>query len=373
MTIGGGAPSVIVSGMIAGTPHQGGATWAVLQYLLGFRALGCDVHFVEPVGSTNGDAYLASVMTRFGLADRWALVTPDGDTRGLDRGALNAVADGADLLLNVSGMLVDQAVLDRVSVRAYLDLDPAFIQLWHEQGIDMRVDAHTHFVTISDAVGRPGGVIPHLGREWLVTLPPVVLDQWPISDTIEHHALTSVGHWRGYGSITHGELHLGQRVHSVRTLFGFPGHSPVPVSVAYAVHPAETADLAALAENGWTLLDPDTVAGDPVRFRRFVQGSWGEIAIAKSGYVLSRSGWFSDRSACYLASGRPVIAQSTGFERRLPVGDGLLSFATVDEAAAAVGTVESAYDEHRNAARSLAEAHLDSDRVLRSLLNRLLT
>ena len=366
-----GAPTLIVSGMIGATPHQGGATWAVLQFLLGFRALGCDVYFVEPVPSDAGDAYLAAVMNRFGLGDRWAVVAPDGGVRGLDRAGLDAVAARADALVNVSGMLTDAAVLDRVPVRTYLDLDPAFIQLWHDQGIDMRFDAHTHFVTISDAVGA-GGMIPDGGRDWIATLPPVVLDEWPIASCVERLALTSVGHWRGYGSVEHNGVRLGQRAHSLRPLFELPQRLPLPVEVAYAIHPAETADVAALVKHGWALLDPDELAGDPDRYRSFVQGSFAELSIAKSGYVLSDSGWFSDRSACYLASGRPVIAQATGFDRRLPSGDGLWSFATVDDAVAAADALVAGYEHHRDAARQIAVDHLDSNRVLARLLDRLL-
>lgn len=377
MTTGGGtdragAPTLIVSGMIGATPCQGGATWAVLQFLLGFRALGCDVYFVEPVSSDAGDAYLAAVMHQFGLGDRWAVVGPDGDVRGIDRAQLDAVAARADVLVNVSGMLTDPAVLERVGVRAYLDLDPAFIQLWHAQGIDMRFDAHTHFVTISDAVSAPDGMIPDGGRDWIVTLPPVVLAEWPVAGAVERRALTSVGHWRGYGSVETNGVHLGQRAHSVRPLFDLPRRLPLPVEVAYAIHPDETADVAALAEHRWTLLDPDDLAGNPDRYRSFVQGSMAELSIAKSGYVLSDSGWFSDRSACYLASGRPVIAQSTGFERRLPTGDGLWPFTTVDDAVAAADALVVDYEHHREAARQIAVDHLDSNRVLAALLDRLL-
>jgi hypothetical protein len=344
----------------------------VLQYLLGFRALGCDVWFVEPVSSTAGDDYVAFVMERAGLADRWALIAPDGSVRGLDRARLNAIAGRADVLVNVSGMLTDVAVLDQVPVRVFLDLDPGFIQLWHVQGVDMHLDLHTHFATISDAVGRPGGMIPDCGKDWLLTLPPVVLSEWPFADEFERRALTSVGHWRGYGSVEHEGVRLGQRAHSVRPLAALPRHSPVPIQVAYAIHPDETSDLTALADNGWELLDADEVARDPDRYRTFVQGSFAELAIAKSGYVVTDSGWFSDRSACYLASGRPVIAQSTGFERRLPTGSGLLAFATVDEAAAAASDVVADYESHRRAARQIAEDVLDATRVLPALLDRLL-
>jgi hypothetical protein len=371
-----GAPAVIVTGMIAATPWQGGATWAVLQYLLGLRRLGCDVHFLEPVNSGAPAAdvveYVRAVTDQFGLADRWALIPGDGaEAIGLSRGEVRAVARRADVLLSVSGMLTDPDVIEGVPVRVYLDLDPAFTQLWHNaEGIDMRLDGHTHFVSVADAIGEPGNPIPACGREWLATLPPVVLDEWPIAGELTHKALTTVGHWRSYGSVHHGGVQYGQKVHSLRPLIDLPRRTPASFELALAIHQDESADLEALAKNGWTLVDPGRVARTPDDYRHFVQGSWAEFGLAKSGYAVSDSGWFSDRSACYLASGRPVIAQNTGFARRLPTGEGLFAFATADDVLAAIDALADDYERHRAAAREIAVAHLDSDRVLASLLER---
>jgi hypothetical protein len=372
------ARAVIVSGMIAATPRQGGAAWAVLQYLLGLRRLGCDVHFVEPVDGgeevpADAAGYCEDVMTRFGLDGRWALVpATGGEPVGMSRDRLRAAAGDADLLLNVSGMLADPDVLERVPVRAYLDLDPVFAQLWNAtEGVDMRFDAHTHFVTVADAVGTPGSPIPSCGREWLPTLPPVVLAEWPVADRIERRAATTVGHWRSYGSIHHDGVHYGQKVHSLRPLIDLPRRTDARFELALGIHPDEVDDLAALRDNGWTTLDPESVAATPDDYRRFVQGSWAEFGLAKSGYVVSDSGWFSDRSACYLASGRPVIAQDTGFERRLPTGAGLFPYSTAEDVIAAVEGLHRDYERHRRAAREVAAEHLDSDRVIGSLLERL--
>jgi hypothetical protein len=371
------APAVIVSGMIAATPWQGGATWAVLQYLLGLRRLGCDVHFLEPVdgtdSATDAVAYVREVMDRFGLADRWALIPTDGDEPvGLSRGELREVARRTDVLLSVAGMLADHDVIEAVPVRAYLDLDPAFTQLWHDaEGVDMRFDGHTHFVTVADAIGEAGNPIPTCGREWLPTLPPVVLDEWPVASELTRNALTTVGHWRSYGSIHHDGVHYGQKVHSLRPLIDLPDRTGARFELALAIHPDESADLKALADNGWALLDPAAAARTPDDYQRFVEGSWAEFGLAKSGYAVSDSGWFSDRSACYLASGRPVIAQDTGFARRLPTGDGLFAFATADDVMAGIEALRADYERHRRAAREIAAAQLDSDRVLGSLLERL--
>jgi glycosyltransferase involved in cell wall biosynthesis len=179
-----------------------------------------------------------------------------------------------------------------------------------------------------------------------------------------------VGHWRSYGSIDHDGVHYGQRAHSLRELIGLPGRTRGRLELALAIHPDETSDLAALAANGWELLDPDQAAGTPTRYRDFVQASKGELGVAKSGYVASRCAWFSDRSACYLASGRPVVAQETGFSAFLPGGEGLLPFVSVEEAASAIDEVEGDWERHSRAARELAREHLDSDRVLPRLLEK---
>jgi hypothetical protein len=372
------APTVIVSGMIAATPRQGGAAWAVLQYLLGLRRLGCSVYFMEPVDppeamSTDAPRYCEQVMERFGFEDRWALIPPQGaDPIGMRRKQIESAAREADLLLNVAGMLSDADILDHVPVRAYLDLDPVFTQFWHSaEGVDMRLDGHTHFVTIADTIGRPGCEIPSCGREWLPTLPPVVLEQWPVATRLEHRDITTVGHWRSYGSIHHNGVQYGQKVHSLRPLIDLPSRTSAPLTLALAIHSDETDDLAALGENGWNLVDPAEVAATPDDYRRFVQGSWAEFGLTKAGYVVSDSGWFSDRSACYLASGRPVIAQDTGFGRRLPTRAGLFAFSTAEDAVAAIEELQRDYERHSAAARELATTHLDSDRVLGSLLERL--
>jgi hypothetical protein len=370
---------IVLSGMVAADPHQGGATWAVLQYFEGLRRLGHDVLLVEPVGDSDGAnplqsgsevvAYFESLRLPDGRA---ALLAPGGETAGLPHEAIAAFAADADLLLNVSGMLRDERLLESISVRAFLDLDPGFNQVWHMSGEDMGFDLHTHFVTVGSGLGRKGCSIPTCGKAWIHTLPPVVLDLWPpAGPPAPDAAFTTVGHWRSYGSIEHGGIRYGQRVHSLRELIELPTLSEPRFQIALGIHPDEVADLEALRANGWELLDPREVAGTPAAYADFIRESQAELSVAKDGYVASQSGWFSDRSACYLASGRPVAAQETGFARVLPIGEGLLSYETVDGAAAAVAAIEQDLSRHSGAARALAEEHFDARRVLASLLERL--
>jgi hypothetical protein len=367
----GDAPSLVFSGMVAGTPHHGGATWAVLNYVLGFVALGCDVTFVEPVDDVRRPevaGYAAATFDAVGLGGRWCLVDATGGTAGMERAQLRRAAHDADLLVNVSGMLADADVLDRVDRRVYLDLDPGFVQMWDAAGVDMRLDSHTHFVSLSDAVGTAGSPIPSCGRDWIATLPPVVLDRWRPLDTTAHDAFTTIANWRSYGTVEHERRVYGQKAHFTRSIVELPRRSPDRFLLALAIDPAETADLDALRTNGWVTIDPRGVAATPRDYRRFVRGSQAEIGIAKSGYVESGSGWFSDRSACYLAAGRPVVAAATGFARRLPVGAGLFDFSDVDGFLDAADEIRRDPACHRKAAREVARHHLAATTVLGRLL-----
>jgi hypothetical protein len=234
----------------------------------------------------------------------------------------------------------------------------------------MRFEGHTHFMTVGQAIGAPGCQVPTCDREWLPTVPPVVLSYWPKAKRVTHNALTTVGNWRAYGSIEHGGLHYGQKAHSLRKFMSLPKETEASFLLALSIHPDEDKDIEALAENGWQVVDAATVVATPETYAEFIRGSMAELGVAKSGYVVSRCGWFSDRSACYLASARPVIAEETGFSQFLPTGEGLFAFETGEDARRAIEEVFGDYERNSQAARSLAEEHFDSDTVLSALLER---
>jgi hypothetical protein len=352
---------VIVAGMVSNVPGQGGASWAVLQYVLGLRRLGHEVVLIEPVRSLERSAdYFRRLAKSFALD---AILLERESDRRIE--LTRRRHEGADLLLNLSGVLTEPIAAD---LTVYVDLDPGFTQAWHAQGIDMGFDRHDRFVTVGRSIGLTSCPIPHCDRSWLTIPQPIVLDHWPYAGRVEHRAATSVGHWRSYGSLVHEGIHYGQRAHATRELIRLPELSQVRVLLALGIDPAEQDDLTALRRHGWELTNPAQVAATPSAYRSFVQGSLLELGIAKHGYVASSSGWFSDRSVCYLASGRPVVAQGTGFSSWLPTGTGVLSFRTVEEAAAALDEVAGDYERHRCAARSLAEDVFNSDRVLGELL-----
>lgn len=377
--------TILFSGMIAAVPNQGGATWAVLQYLLGLKRLGHDVYFVEQIApvalspvaasldrSANA-AYFRQVMADYGLAPSAALLLAGTQqTVGLPYDQLRQIASHADVLINISGMLADEALTQGIPVRVYLDLDPAFNQLWHAAyGIDMRFGGHNRFVTVGLNIGLPACSIPTCGLPWITTLQPVVLEHWQPATQLTYDALTTVANWRGYGSVEHEGVFYGQKAHALRQFMTLPMLTDEQFMLALAIHADERKDLEALASNGWGLVDPAQVADSPASYQRFIQGSKAEFGIAKLGYVASRSGWFSDRSICYLASGRPVIAQETGWSDFLPTGSGLWSFESSEQVLEAIEALKSAYPHHARAAREIAEEYFDSGKVLARLLHQI--
>ena len=383
--------TVLLGGSVAQRPGSGGHTWVFLQYLLGLQRLGLEpvlVDWLEPemcrdrAGAPSGVAgswniaYLADVMDRFGLGDSWAVLHDGGRAvLGMSDMALDRAVDSAALLLNVNGFVQQERVLERVPLRAYLDIDPGFGQMWRALGLHDPFAGHDAFVTIGERIGRPGCTIPTNGLDWVTTPQPVVLDEWPAQASRPpgaHPGFTSVASWRGpFAPIEYDGVTYGLRVHEFRRFADLPARTPERLEVALDIHEAETGDLELLHSNGWHLSDPTVEAADPWTYRDYVQRSKGELMIAKNMYVASRSGWVSDRSICYLASGRPVVAQDTGISDLYPVGEGLLTFDDADGAAAALDEASRDYVRHCSAARALAKEHFDSSVVLRRLLGKL--
>jgi hypothetical protein len=381
------AKPLIVAGSVAQKPGNGGHTWVFLQYLLGFKKLGWPVLLLdrlEPEMCTDREGRLASpaeswnleylrgVMERFGLGDCYAVLHEGGEKSfGLPRAELLERVASSALLLNVNGFMRDPEVLATASLRAYLDIDPGFGQMWRELGLHDPFRDHDVFVTIGERIGQPDCVIPTGGLEWLTTPQPVVLDHWPPQEQ-SGGAFTTVASWRGaFGPVEFGGETYGLRVHEFRKFARLPILTSERFEVALDIDPSESRDLELLDVGGWSLADPAVVAGDPLAYRDFVQRSRAEFMVAKNMYVRARSGWFSDRSICYLASGKPVLAEDTGFSELYPTGEGLVRFATLDEAVAGVERIASDYEHHTSRARAIAEEHFDSDRVLTRLLSTL--
>src|SRR5262249_43867245 len=246
-------------------------------YVLGLQRLGHEVYLIEPINarqlvpascsledSTNAK-YFCDVVRHFGLDERCSLLLQGTkDTIGLPYTQLESVAKSATLLLNISGMLQHADLIGGIPHRVFLDLDPAFNQLWHAtQGIEMHFDAHNCFVTVGKAVGQTTCPVPTCGVQWITTLQPVVFDHWPTADRIGHAGLTTIANWRGYGSIEHDGVFYGQKAHSLRAFMNLPSMTSEKLMLALAIHPDERRDLDALATNGWILLDPEQLVRTP--------------------------------------------------------------------------------------------------------------
>jgi hypothetical protein len=369
---------IVICGAVAQKPHQAGHTWQFLQYLLGFQELGWDVLFVDRLrGSVERDdqrvAYTRSVMREVGLADAWSIGLDDGRRIGRSRASVLDWARGADLLLNVMGFCDDEEIMAAARRRVFLDTDPGFAQMWCELGLADVFAGHDAHVTIGERIGERDCTIPTCGLDWITTPQPVVLSQWPVTDYGRGAVrFTSVASWRGaYGPVEFGGHRYGLRVHEFRRLAALPGLTGARLEVALNIDPADNHDLQLLQSAGWVIADPAVVAATPQSYRRYLQESSAELMVAKGMYVDTRSGWLSERSLCYLASGRPVLAQSTAAESLYPTGRGLLTFETIAEAADGVAAIRDDYPAHARAARELAVEHFDSQRVLARLVDRL--
>jgi hypothetical protein len=271
-------------------------------------------------------------------------------------------------MLNVMGFVDDEVLLGAAPRRVFLDIDPGFSQMWCALGQADLFGGHDDYVTIGENIGRKDCPIPTLGKEWITTKQPVVLDHWAAAPATGDR-FTSVATWRGPAApVTYEGRTYGLRVHEFRRFLELPHRTRAAFEIALDIHEAEHDDLRRLKEHGWTLADPGVVAGDPWRYRDYVIGSKAELMVAKSMYVEAKSGWFSDRSACYLSSGRPVLAQDTGLASLLPTGEGLVTFTTVDEAVAGTEAISGDYARHAQAAREVAAACFASDVVLSRLL-----
>jgi hypothetical protein len=275
------------------------------------------------------------------------------------------------MLLNVMGYLDDEEILERVRRRVFLDIDPGFGQMWRELGLVDAFRGHDEFVTLGRNIGRPDCAIPTCGLKWITMAQPVVLEQWPVQLLPADGAFTSIGAWRGPNApIEYQGRTYGLRAHEFRKFVRLPVLCPGSrFEMAFDIHPGDAKDVAHLQDHGWSLVDPKVVAGGPAEYRSYIARSKAEFMVPKQMYVETNSGLLSDRSAYYLASGRPVLARDTGISHFYPTGNGLLTFTTLDDAAAGVEAINRDWARHASAARELAVEYFDSDKVLTKLLH----
>ena len=379
---------VVVTGLLATYP-LGGVTWDYLAFVKGFRRLGADVLYLEDTGQWLYDSrrgtftddasgnlrYLADVLAQHTPGVAWSLRTPDGSYHGLGEEAVQRFCTGADLFLNVSGCCWLRDGYRGARRKIYLDTDPGYSHAKlsaSERGIatgdeDYSVNlirAHDLFFTFAESMGRPDCLLPAAGLRWQTTRQPIVLEDWPFSYRPRTRAYTTVMSWKTDVTVPtiDGVTYGGKSVEFER-FADLPRRARVALEIAVAGE----APRDELRARGWSVVDAAERSSTADVYRDYLVASRGEWSIAKNAYVATRSGWFSCRSACYLALGKPAVLEDTGFDIHVPSGEGLFAFSTVDEAVAALDAVESDYRRHCEAARALAEREFAAEKILARL------
>ena len=369
-------------------PEGGGHLWVYLQWALGLRALGCRVIWLEGIDlsdratakrrrhRTDAQTCLVTLKSRleaYGFADAIALFSLNEEPlpRDLTEGCLDLEAAAeADLLLNLWHSL-PASVVRRFRRSALVDTDPGLLQIGMTTG-ELQVAPHDVYFSIGETVGTPAAEFPDCGLEWQHTPPPVFLTEWPQARAESGAPYTTVTHWWG------GTVRFGGKLFSNDKLIGFleysqlPAHTPVPLEQAISLGRFYEEWRALLAPLGWRLREARDVSATPEQYRAYIQRSRGEFSCAKPVYVELVTGWISDRTACYLASGKPAVVQYTGPSRYLPEAEGLFRFKSMDEALRGLAQAESDYERQCRQARALAEEHFDARRVVGRVLDRAL-
>jgi len=393
---------LIVLGIIGGTPVAG-VIWQALHYLEGFRRLGFDVYYVEDTGTwpyhpekntVTGDCTytvgaLARIMNDYGFAGRWAYVEATRGRRcyGLSQSSVRELFEEADVLINLTASTVLRDEHLDVPVRVYLETDPVLPQIEIAKGNKSFLDslaAHTHHLSYGENLGAPDCAVPVEHFHYFPTRQPIVLDWWtapqPPATTSSY---TTIANWRQSGKDFDwkGQRYTWSKHHEFGKILDLPQRTSQPLELALALRSGavngqnawsaldhEDADaVRLLRRHGWRVVNALDLAELP-SYRNYIVSSRGEVTVAKDQNVRMRSGWFSDRSACYLAAGRPVITQETGFSKFLPCGEGLFAFATMEDILTAFERIDADERGQRQAARAIAEEYFKAENVLRRLI-----
>lgn len=357
--------TVVVAAAVANRQRLGGSTWVRRSWISALQRLGFEVFLLDELSPDGTPEAFAEATKELGVAG--ALVEGD-KVHGCEPGELRDRLGEAALLVNLGGHLRDRDLLRRPRVRAFVDLDPGYTQIWHAQGHDVGLVGHDYYFSVGTNVGTPSWTLPSADVGWRAIRQPVVLEDWPVSDG-EFTSFSTVGSWRGaFGPVEWNGRSYGPKAHQFRRFATLPKTVGLPFEAALAIDEADVRDRELLESGGWRLRDPGDLA-TTAAFARYVSASGAEFSPVQDVYVSTSSGWFSDRTVRYLASGRPAVVQNTGLEQALPLGDGLLAFTTVSDAAECARDVVTRYQTHRKAARALAEEFFSPEAALAPLLD----
>ena len=368
--------------------------WQVLHHLVGLRRLGFDVWYVEDlngpiltpdtwqyISDPNADysrsiEFVAQNMDRVGLGDRWIFrpsKTSDICFGSCDVVGLSKLYSEADAIFNLCGENTLLPEHKGLNCLVYLQTDPVAQQIAVAEGNSWMIeelDSYDHLFTYGENLGAPDCFVPVERYVWHPTRPPVCVDWWCTTQPPTYGKFTTIAHWRNRGKDVdwHGETYFWQKASEFQKFINLPFVSPYPIELALIGIKNKEQDE--MREHGWSIKSARDLS-DPEKYRDYIRCSVGEFSVAKDQNIRMRSGWFSDRSACYLAAGRPVIMQDTGFGNILPTGEGLFSFSNEDEALGALDSVAGDYAKHSNAAREIAHEFFRAERVLKNILNQI--
>jgi hypothetical protein len=369
--------------------QDGGGLWSwFLQYPMALKAAGHNVFWLELLQSSGSRETDLRTMRHFydrlrpyDLAGDCALLLfqhpldsqplEDAEVFGASTGHVRRLIAEADLLLNFACAL-RQPLLSLFKRRALLDGDPGHLQISLSMvDLDFHLDHHDIFLTVGTRINASDSIIPKLGHEWRTFEQLIYLPLWKCEPELKSDSpFTSITQW------TWEELHYSGRIFSVSKRDAYLKYLRLPQLVDCSLELAANigqsdpaGDRALLSENGWRLVDPHQVAPCPARYREYIRSSRGEFMCPKPIHVQLRTGWFSERSLAYLAGGRPVVAEDTGFSERIPTGTGLLAFHDINTAAAAITEIDTNYERHRRAAREVVEAYFDWHKTVETILS----
>jgi len=383
---------IIVTGLI-GQYSLGGVVWDYMQYLLGFRALGHDVWYLEDTGAwpyhrereeISADcslnvAHLKEVMESFDLGDRWIYRNePDGKYHGVPNGLdAESLLARADVLINVSGACWLRDCTSRIRKKIFVDGDPMFTQIQLLQDSTgerrSRLEAHSSHFTFGLSVGQPGCLVPQGGITWKPTVQPVAMDWWektePSGGNAGRNHWTTVMNWVSYHPIEYAGHQYGQKDEEFLRFLDLPKQTGEPFLLAMGRGIGNRRPTDLLLEKGWHIEEPLDLLPDHLAYRDFLASSKGEWSVAKNGYVKALTGWFSCRTACYLAAGRPAVVQETGWSDHLPSGEGVIAFSDLESAARAIEEINRDPDRHSRAAQQTARKYFEASMVCQSLLD----
>jgi hypothetical protein len=378
-------PTVVIAPYnVATFPQGGGHLWVYLQYVLALRQLGCEVYWLEGFrtkGRTEQEAAalatFRSRMEQYGMGGKVILyvtrskeASPEAPTEYLDmtREEAEAIFERADVLWNFH-YGISPGLLARFSRTVLVDIDPGLLQFWISRG-QVRVPRHDLYFTTGENIGRPGSTIPDCGLDWINIRPPVCLEHWPVVFDPNCEAFTTVSAWDSSDWIVDGDVtYENTKRVSFREFADLPHLTPQPLELAlFLRRERDLLEKQDMERCGWRIRHSREVAASPEMYQTYIQRSRGEFSCAKRSCIKFQNAWVSDRTLCYLASGKPVVVQDTGPSSFLPQGEGMFRFTTLGEAAEAFEMINADYERHCRAARKLVETYFDARLVVEGIL-----